>query len=72
MTDSKADLHLASVCHAGTEQSRLSKAKALRIDQNQCRRLKDYYGFEHPKWAASAEQAFVHYPSAGQRAEERL
>ena len=49
MTDSKADLHLASVCHAGTEQSRWSEAEELRIDQNQCRRLKDYYGFEHPK-----------------------
>jgi hypothetical protein len=50
------------VCHAGPEQSRWSKAEELQIDQNQCRRLKDYYGFDHPKSvaepAASAEQAY--------------
>jgi len=49
------------VCHAETEQSRWSKAEELQIDQNQCRRLKDYYSFDHPKSvaepAASAEQA---------------
>jgi hypothetical protein len=49
MTDSKAEFLLAQVCHAGTEQSRLSKAKELRIDQNQCRRLKYYYGLDCPQ-----------------------
>ena len=53
MTDSKADLLLASVCHAGTEQSRWSKAEELRFDQNQCRRLKDSYVVDHPRcWEA--------------------
>jgi hypothetical protein len=42
------------------------------IDQNQCRRLKGYYGFEHPKSGAepavSAAQADIRYHhSAGQR-----
>jgi hypothetical protein len=52
MTDSKAELLLAQVCHARKEQSRCSKAEELQIDQNQCRRLKGYYGFDHPKSVA--------------------
>jgi hypothetical protein len=29
------------------------EVEELRIDQDQCRRLKDYYGFDHTKcWAA--------------------
>ena len=50
------------MCHAGPGQSRWSKAEELQIDQDQCRRLKDYYGFDRPKSvaepAASAEQAY--------------
>jgi len=76
MTDSKAELLLAQVCHAGTEQSRWSRAEELRIDQNQCRRLKDYYGFEHPTcWGSRLPQPskplFIIIPP-GKRAEERL
>jgi Family of unknown function (DUF6455) len=42
------------VCHAGTEQSRWSETEALQIDQNQCRHLKGYYGFDQPKSVAGA------------------
>ena len=49
MMDSKAELLLGQVWHAGTEQSRWSKAEELRIDQNQCRRLKYYYGLQRPR-----------------------
>jgi hypothetical protein len=37
------------VCHAGTEQSRWNETEALQIDQNQCRHLKGYYGFDQSK-----------------------
>jgi hypothetical protein len=56
------------VCHAGTEQSRWSEAEELQIDQNQCRCLKDYYGFDRSKSVAeptaSAEQASLDIPEA--------
>src|SRR6516225_3952920 len=39
ITNSKAELLLAYVCHTGTAQSRWSKIEELQIDQNQCRHL---------------------------------
>jgi hypothetical protein len=55
--DVVGSLSLKCLCHAGTEQSRWSKAEELRIDQDQCRRLKDYYGFDHPKcWGSRLPQ----------------
>jgi len=55
----------------------LSPMIAAQIDQNQCRRLKGYYGFEHPKSGAepavSAVQADVSLSSlCRERAEKRL
>jgi uncharacterized protein DUF6455 len=49
--------------------SRIAEFEQLQIDRNQCRRSKDYYGFDHPKGvaepaepaapaAALAEQAY--------------
>jgi hypothetical protein len=33
--------------------SRIAEFEQLQIDQNQCRRLKGSYGFDHPKGVAS-------------------
>jgi hypothetical protein len=52
----------------GTEQARWSEAEELRIDQNQCGRLKDNYVFDHRNGGEPAVQAYC----SRQRAEETL
>jgi hypothetical protein len=53
----------------------LSPMIDAQIDQNQCRRLKGYYGFEHPKSGAepavSAAQADVRYHHSAGNARRR-
>jgi hypothetical protein len=53
----------------------LSPMIDAQIDQNQCRRLKGYYGFEHPKSGAgpavSAAQADVRYHHSAGNAQRR-